>query len=102
MNCNCVSLARCPICDTLVRVPVAPLESVGASGATLARQARRDPTGSREAIRRILRGSCGCPACGNQITHLHSRYCLSLALASAGVPSRERETLLSKMTFSEG
>lgn len=101
MPCSCATQARCPVCDTLVRVPLTGIEG-SSSVATLAAAARKGSTTSPDRIRRLAEGSCPCPACGNLVAHRHSRYCLALALAQAGIPERDRDQLLSRMTFSEG
>ena len=102
MGCVCRNPAFCPICNTAVRVPLTNLQSSGGGAALVDRFARRDTSSSREGLRRIGEGYANCPACGHSIRHYHTRQCVSEALASAGVPSHEREAILAKITFPEG
>ncbi|MCI4349835.1 MAG: hypothetical protein L3J93_06440 [Thermoplasmata archaeon] len=102
MTCTCPSPARCPICNTPVRVPLSHLENATGGSVLVDRFARRETVSNREALRRLIQGSCLCPACGNTVHHDHSRSCFAMALASAGVPSHERASILSKITFPEG
>jgi hypothetical protein len=83
-------------------VPLTNLESSSAGAALVDRFARRETAGNREALRRLIQGTCPCPSCGNTIVYDHSRTCFSMALASVGVPSHERSSILSKITFPEG
>jgi len=102
MGCICRNPARCPICNTPVRVPLSQLQSSGGGAFLVDKFARRDTSASREGLRRIAQGIGSCPACGHTIYHDHSRSCVSEALASAGVPASEREAILAKITFPEG
>ena len=102
MQCSCRSPARCPVCNTSFRVPLNNLESSAGAAVLVDRFARRDSSSSREGLRRIIEGWATCPGCGNTVFHHHSRSCVSSALADAGVPSNERESLLAKITFPEG
>ena len=102
MRCTCRQPARCPVCNTPVRVPLTNLESSSGAAVLVDRFARRDSSTSREGLRRIMEGWITCPSCGQTIFAQHSRSCVAEALASAGVPLGEREALLSKITFPEG
>jgi hypothetical protein len=102
MSCTCRSPARCPVCNTPVRVPLTNLESATGGALLVDRFARRDSATSRDALYRLMQGHCPCPGCGNTVFHNHSRSCVANALASAGVPSQEREAILAKITFPEG
>lgn len=102
MHCSCRVPARCPVCNTPVRVPLTNLESSIGAAILVDRFARRDSSQSREGLRRLIEGWTTCPGCGNTVPHEHSRSCVALALASAGVPLGEREQLLAKITFPEG
>jgi hypothetical protein len=102
MQCTCRDSARCPVCNATVQVPFARMPG-SAGGATYAdRIARRASAASRESLRRLAQGSTTCPSCGSAVRHDHSRSCFAQALASAGVPPHERETILAKITFPEG
>ena len=102
MRCSCRSPARCTVCNTPVRVPLTNLESSSGAAILVDRFARRDSSSSREGLRRIIEGFTSCPSCGHTVFHQHSRSCVAEALASAGVPLPERESLLAKITFPEG
>jgi hypothetical protein len=102
MGCICRNPARCPVCNTPARIPLTNLQSSGGGAALVDRFSRRDTTASREGLRRIGEGVGSCPACGHSIYFSHSRACVSEALASAGVPASERESILAKITFPEG
>jgi hypothetical protein len=102
MQCSCRSPARCSVCNTTFRVPLSNLESSSGAAVLVDRFARRDSSSSREGLRRIIEGWAACPGCGNTVAHLHSRSCVASALADAGVPLNERESLLAKITFPEG
>ena len=102
MRCSCRTPARCSVCNTMLRVPLNNLESSSGAAVLVDRFARRDSSSSREGLRRIIEGYASCPGCGNTVFHQHSRSCVAEALASAGVPSSEREALLAKITFPEG
>jgi hypothetical protein len=102
MACVCRNPARCPVCNTPVRVPLSNLMSSGGGATLVDRFARRDTTSSREGLRRIGQGTGTCPSCGHSVVHNHSRACVSEALAGAGVPAAEREAMLAKITFPEG
>ena len=102
MSCTCRVPARCPVCNTPIRVPLTYLESATGGALIVDRFARRDSATSRDALYRLMQGYCPCPACGNTVHHNHSRSCVANALASAGVPSAEREAILAKITFPEG
>ena len=102
MACTCPSPARCPVCNAQVRVPLSNLESSSAGATLVDRFARRDTAGNRDALRRLIQGSCACPHSGSTIVFNHSRACFSVALAAAGVPLHERSSILSKITFPEG
>ncbi len=102
MTCTCRNPARCPICNTPVRVPLTNLENQAGGAILVERFARRDSSTGREGLRRLIEGSATCPACGHSIQHDHSRSCVAEALSSAGVPLGERESILGKITFPEG
>jgi len=102
MACTCRSAARCPICNTSVRVPLTNLENAAGGAILVDRFARRDSSSSREGLRRLIEGWAPCPACGHTIHFEHSRNCVSSALTAAGVPPTERESILAKITFPEG
>jgi len=102
MMCTCRVPARCPVCNTPVPVPLTNLESSSGAAVLVDRFARRETAANREALKRLIQGSASCPACGNTVLHDHSRSCFSQALAAAGVPLHERESILSKITFPEG
>jgi hypothetical protein len=102
MRCTCRAPARCPVCNTPVRVPLSNLESSSGAAVLVDRFARRDSSASREGLRRIIEGTMSCPGCGHTVFHQHSRSCVAEALASAGVPATDREALLAKITFPEG
>ena len=102
MGCTCRTLARCPICNTPVRVPLSNLESSSGAAVLVDRFARRDYSANREGLRRLIQGTCSCPSCGHTIEYNHSRPCVAEALSAAGVPLSEREAILAKITFPEG
>ena len=102
MTCTCRNPARCPICNTPVRVPLTNLENAAGAAILVERFARRDSSSSREGLRRLIQGWASCPACGHTIHFDHSRSCVAEALSAAGVPLAERESILSKITFPEG
>lgn len=102
MACTCRAPARCGVCNTPVRVPLSNLESASGGALLVDKFARRDSSSSREGLQRLIQGWCACPTCGNTVFARHSRSCVSLALAYAGVPSTERESILAKITFPEG
>jgi len=102
MTCTCRSPARCPICNTPVRVPLTNLENAAGAQILVDRFARRDSSSSREGLRRLIEGWGSCPACGHTIHFEHSRSCVAEALSTAGVPAAERESILAKITFPEG
>jgi hypothetical protein len=101
MGCTCRNPARCPVCNTPVRVPLNNLESSSGAAILVDRFARRDSTANRDGLRRLIQGWCACPACGQTIHHNHSRSCVADALSVAGVPMAEREAILAKITFPE-
>ena len=102
MGCTCRSPARCPVCNTPVRVPLSNLESSSGAAVLVDRFARRDSTANRDGLRRLIQGTATCPSCGHTIHHNHGRSCVGDALSSAGIPLAEREAILSKITFPEG
>ena len=102
MQCTCRLPARCPVCNTAVRVPLSNLESASGAATLVDRFARRDSSASREGLRRLIQGSTICPGCGNLVFHNHGRSCVAEALAEAGIPITEREQILAKITFPEG
>jgi len=102
MACTCRNPAHCPICNTVVRVPLTNLENSAGAAILVERFARRDSSSSREGLRRLIQGWSNCPSCGHSIHFEHSRSCVATALSSAGVPLAEREAILSKITFPEG
>jgi hypothetical protein len=102
MACTCRNPARCPICNTPVRVPLTNLENSAGGAILVDRFARRDSSSSREGLRRLIEGWATCPSCGHSIHFEHSRLCVASALSTAGVPMAEREAILSKITFPEG
>ncbi|MGA8603539.1 MAG: hypothetical protein WB788_00525 [Thermoplasmata archaeon] len=102
MVCTCRNSARCPICNTPVRVPLTNLENAAGGAILVERFARRDTSTSREGLRSLIQGWASCPACGHTINFEHSRQCFASALSAAGVPMAEREAILSKITFPEG
>ncbi|HKN06306.1 MAG TPA: hypothetical protein VJ021_01700 [Thermoplasmata archaeon] len=102
MACTCRNPARCPICNTPVRVPLTNLENAAGAAILVERFARRDTSTSREGLRSLIQGWASCPACGHTINFEHSRQCFASALSTAGVPMAEREAILSKITFPEG
>ncbi|HYA57151.1 MAG TPA: hypothetical protein VEH57_01625 [Thermoplasmata archaeon] len=102
MGCTCRNPARCPICNTQVRVPLSNLENAAGGAILVDRFARRDSSSSREGLRRLIQGWASCPSCGHTIYFDHSRSCVADALSTAGVPLGERESILSKITFPEG
>jgi hypothetical protein len=101
MGCTCRSPARCPVCNTPVRVPLSNLESSSGAAILVDRFARRDSTANRDGLRRLIQGWASCPSCGQTIHHNHSRSCFAEALSVAGVPLAEREAILAKITFPE-
>lgn len=102
MGCTCRMPARCPICNTAVRVPLSNLETSSGAAVILDRFARRDSSTGREGLRRLAQGNAPCPTCGHTVTFSHSRSCVSEALAAAGVPVADRESILAKIVFPEG
>lgn len=102
MGCTCRSPARCPVCNTPLRVPLNNLENASGGALLVDRFARRDSSQSREGLVRLIEGWAPCPGCGNTVFHRHSRTCVASALAVAGVPLSDREALLAKITFPEG
>ena len=102
MACTCRNPARCPICNTAVRVPLTNLENSSGAAILVDRFARRDSSASREGLRRLIQGFASCPSCGHSIHTEHSRSCVASALTEAGVPMSERESILAKITFPEG
>jgi hypothetical protein len=101
MACSCRNPARCPVCNTAVRVPLSNLENASGAAVLVDRFARRDSSANREGLRRLIQGSCACPSCGHTINHNHSRSCVAEALSMAGIPLSERESILAKITFPE-
>ncbi|MGI0132710.1 MAG: hypothetical protein ACREDK_06435 [Thermoplasmata archaeon] len=101
MGCTCRNPARCPVCNTPVRVPLSNLESSSGAAILVDRFARRDSTANRDGLRRLIQGWASCPNCGHTIHHNHSRLCVADALSVAGVPLAEREAILAKITFPE-
>lgn len=101
MGCTCRTPARCPVCNTQVRVPLTYLEGSMGGAWLVDKFARRDSSASREGLRRLIIGTAPCPACGHTITHNHQRSCVAEALSSAGVPLAEREAILAKISFPE-
>ncbi len=101
MVCTCPSPARCSVCNTSVRVPLTNLENATAGAILVDRFARRETSANRETLKRLIQGSCPCPSCGSTVHFEHGRACFAQALASAGVPTHERESILSKITFPE-
>lgn len=101
MRCSCRAPARCPVCNTTVRVPLTNLESSSGAAILVDRFARRDSSASRDGLRRLIQGWTMCPGCGNTVYHNHGRSCVAEALAEAGVPPTEREQILAKITFPE-
>lgn len=102
MACTCRNPARCPVCNTAVRIALTNLENAAGGQILVDRFARRDSSSSREGLRRLIEGWGNCPACGHTIRFEHSRSCVAEALSTAGVPLAERESILSKITFPEG
>ncbi|MCI4368557.1 MAG: hypothetical protein L3K09_03210 [Thermoplasmata archaeon] len=102
MACTCRAPARCPVCNTPVRVPLSHLETSSGAAVLVDRFARRDSSSSREGLRRLIEGSSSCPSCATTIVHAHSRSCVADALSAAGVPLSEREAILAKIVFPEG
>ncbi len=102
MACTCRNPARCPVCNTSVRVPLSNLETSSGAAILVDKFARRDSSASREGLRRLIQGSASCPACGHSIRVEHSRSCVSSALTSLGVPGPDREAILARITFPEG
>ena len=102
MACTCRNPAHCPVCNTVMRVPLSNLENSSGAAILVERFARRDSSSSREGLRRLIQGSTNCPSCGHSIYFEHSRSCVATALSTAGVPLAERESILSKITFPEG
>jgi hypothetical protein len=102
MGCTCRVPARCPVCNTPVRVPLTNLESASGAAVLVDRFARRDSSASRDGLRRLIEGTAMCPGCGHTVQHNHSRSCVAEALLVAGVPLPERESILAKITFPEG
>jgi hypothetical protein len=102
MACTCRNPARCPICNTVVRVPLTNLENSSGAAILVDRFARRDSSTSREGLRSLIQGWATCPSCGHTIHFEHSRSCVADALSTAGVPLGERESILAKITFPEG
>jgi hypothetical protein len=102
MACTCRNPARCPICNTPVRVPLTNLENSAGAAILVDRFARRDSSSSREGLRRLIQGFATCPSCGHSIHCEHSRSCVAMALSEAGVPLSERDAILAKITFPEG
>ncbi len=102
MACTCKFPARCPICNTVVRVPLSNLESASAAAARGDRFGRRDGFSSRFGLRRLIEGSSPCPTCGHSVRFEHTRPCVASALASVGVPGPDRESILARIVFPEG
>ncbi len=102
MACTCRNPARCPVCNTSVRVPLSHLETSSGAAILVDKFARRDSSASREGLRRLIEGSATCPACGHSIRVEHSRSCVSSALTALGVPGPDREAILARITFPEG
>ena len=102
MTCTCRNPARCPICNTQVRVPLSNLENAAGAAILVDKFARRDSSSSREGLRRLIEGWTTCPACGHSVRFDHSRSCVSAALTAAGVPPTDREAILARITFPEG
>ncbi|HEV2230945.1 MAG TPA: hypothetical protein VGV64_08240 [Thermoplasmata archaeon] len=102
MACTCMAPARCLVCNASVRVPLSNFESSSAGSLLVDRFARRETAANREALRRLIEGSCPCPDCGSTVSVTHSRACFAMALVTAGVPLHERESILSKIVFPEG
>ena len=102
MGCTCRALARCPVCNTSVRVPLSNLEQVAKFPVAAARTPRRDGSSMRSGFRYLIEGSSACPRCGHSVHMEHSRSCVSKALVGAGIPSSDRALILARITFPEG
>ncbi len=102
MGCTCRAPARCPICNTPVRVPLSNLDRLSAGVAQGARPARREGANPRAGLGHLIQGSSPCPNCGHSVRADHTRSCVSKALVSAGVPVADREVILARITFPEG
>ena len=102
MACTCRAPARCPVCNTPVRLPLSNLERAAAGAARGVRPPRRDGTSLRAGFGYLIAGSSSCPRCGPSVHADHSRACVSKALASAGVSPGDREVILARITFPEG
>lgn len=102
MACTCRAPARCPVCNTQVRVPLSYLDGMTAQGVRGGRLVHREGSSAREGLRRLIEGSSTCPSCGQLVRFEHSRSCVSNALASVGVPLPDRASILARIVFPEG
>jgi hypothetical protein len=102
MACTCRRIPRCQVCNTPIRVPLSELENATGASVLIDRFARRDSSGSRVGLHRLIQGSCSCPTCGNTIHASHERVCVSGYLSAIGLPAHEREVILAKISFPEG
>ena len=102
MTCTCRRTPRCAVCNTSVRLPLSELENATGASVLIDRFARRDSSGNRDGLRRLIMGSSSCPSCGNTIHAAHERACVSSYLSQIGIPAHEREVILAKISFPEG
>ncbi len=102
MGCTCRHPARCPICNTAVRVPLTNLEQVAALAPKSARPSRSGSPGLRKGLGFLIGGRSSCPRCGHSVETSHSRSCVAEALLRAGVTPGARAAILAKITFPEG
>ena len=102
MGCTCRAPARCPVCNTPVRVPLSNLERAATVTPVVGRTPRRDGSSMRNGFRYLIEGSSSCPRCGHSVSVAHSRSCVAKALVGAGIPPSDRALILARITFPEG
>ncbi len=101
MGCTCRAPARCPVCNTPVRVPLSNLDRF-AEVAARGRPRRDGPSLRAGGLGHLIEGSSPCPRCGHSVRVEHTRPCFSKALASAGVLPSDLASILARITFPEG
>ncbi len=101
MGCTCRAPARCPVCNTPVRVPLSNLDRVAAM-AGRGRPRRDAPPLRAGGLGYLIEGTSSCPRCGHSVHVEHTRPCFSKALVSVGVAQTDLASILARITFPEG